>query len=144
MRSLVFLLTLFLSVVVVSGSPVATELAPELIAPSSNWPQSGHQLGRVHVCTGTNWTGHCEYLVHPLDSCNVLDRSFKHNIGSFAPDPCTLCFEPRKRDRRHRCTQQRMDYPHLLLQVLAVPGLHGVIENWNTFVRSPGVQLKIV
>ncbi|RPD59513.1 hypothetical protein L227DRAFT_576328 [Lentinus tigrinus ALCF2SS1-6] len=92
MRSLVFLLTLFLSVVVVSGSPVATELAPELIAPSSNWPQSGHQLGRVHVCTGTNWTGHCEYLVHPLDSCNVLDRSFKHNIGSFAPDPCTLCF----------------------------------------------------
>ncbi|RDX51600.1 hypothetical protein OH76DRAFT_1401486 [Lentinus brumalis] len=89
--SLVVLLTVFLSVAITSAAPVAEDLVAELVAPLSG-SQEGHRLGRVHVCTGADWSGRCKYLVHPLDSCNSLDREFKRNLGSFGPDPCTLCF----------------------------------------------------
>ncbi|GAB7357022.1 hypothetical protein MBLNU459_g7848t2 [Dothideomycetes sp. NU459] len=46
--------------------------------------------GSVYLCTGDNWTGQCEYLVNPLNTCVDLGN-FTSKVSSFGPDEGSSC-----------------------------------------------------
>ncbi|KAH0268032.1 hypothetical protein KCU91_g9672, partial [Aureobasidium melanogenum] len=47
--------------------------------------------GNVYVCTGANFTDHCEYLKQPLDTCVILPDSLNKKVSSFGPDAGSTC-----------------------------------------------------
>ncbi|KAI0747219.1 hypothetical protein C8Q80DRAFT_1180110 [Daedaleopsis nitida] len=70
----------------------SSQLFPDFNAQSIDWGHPEHGLAKTYLCTETNWSGLCELVIHPMDSCNSLRWPFRRRVGSFAPAPCTLCF----------------------------------------------------
>ena len=69
---------LSLTISLVSAAPTAIQ-APvpfEFIAKdssSSSSRLSKRNVGGVRLCTGSEWTGTCDYVIWPLDECVALN-----------------------------------------------------------------------
>ncbi|KAI6884817.1 hypothetical protein KC363_g5484 [Hortaea werneckii] len=48
-------------------------------------------IGGVRLCTGSAWTGWCQYVIWPLNECISLNDFAGHTL-SFRPDEGTQCF----------------------------------------------------
>ncbi|KAF2111750.1 hypothetical protein BDV96DRAFT_602799 [Lophiotrema nucula] len=47
--------------------------------------------GSVLICTGENYTGECERLQVPFNTCQQLAAPYRNNVGSFRPDVGAYC-----------------------------------------------------
>ncbi|KAI4717274.1 hypothetical protein E4T48_06544 [Aureobasidium sp. EXF-10727] len=47
--------------------------------------------GDVYVCTGANFTGSCQYLKQPFDTCVILPETLSKKVSSFGPDEGATC-----------------------------------------------------
>ncbi|KAI4751698.1 hypothetical protein E4T52_15885 [Aureobasidium sp. EXF-3400] len=47
--------------------------------------------GDVYVCTGANFTGHCEYFKQALDTCVILPDTLSKQVSAFGPDEGARC-----------------------------------------------------
>ncbi|RMX91706.1 hypothetical protein D0868_13836 [Hortaea werneckii] len=61
---------------------IAAEDTPSLIK---------RNVGGVRLCTGSAWTGWCQYVIWPLNECISLNDFAGHTL-SFRPDEDTQCF----------------------------------------------------
>ncbi|KAK5122592.1 hypothetical protein LTR85_003855 [Meristemomyces frigidus] len=58
---------------------------------SSSSTFSKRNVGGVRLCTGTDWTGYCDYVIWPLNECINLNDYAGH-VLSFRPDEDTECY----------------------------------------------------
>ncbi|KAH7139235.1 hypothetical protein B0J11DRAFT_38597 [Dendryphion nanum] len=47
--------------------------------------------GDVLICTGENYTGDCQTLSVPYNTCQTLSAPFYKNVGSIKPDAGAFC-----------------------------------------------------
>ncbi|KAK8221897.1 hypothetical protein M8818_000062 [Zalaria obscura] len=48
-------------------------------------------VGGVYMCTEANWSGNCQYLAYPVDTCVQLSDEWASQVSSFGPDAGTSC-----------------------------------------------------
>ncbi|KAI7149535.1 hypothetical protein KC343_g6790 [Hortaea werneckii] len=63
----------------------------EFVAAEDPSTLAKRNIGGVRLCTGSEWTGWCQYVIWPLNECISLNDFAGHTL-SFRPDEGTQCF----------------------------------------------------